>query len=135
MVYIDSEEIKYLPYVRSWLQNFDENLLIQEMKDFLLTLFETYVEDGFTFVKKRGIFAIHQVDISKVAMCCSIIDSILHLPGAMEKIGEKSKVRNFLCQTFVYSYIWGLGGNLTDVTREKFEIFVREQFEEHPDAR
>lgn len=61
MVYVDSEEIKYLPYVRSWLQRFDENLLIPEMKEFMLTLFETYIEDGFNFVKKRGIFAINQV--------------------------------------------------------------------------
>lgn len=61
MVYVDSEEIKYLPFVRSWLQKFDENLLIPEMNEFLLSLFETYVEDGFTFIKKRGTFAIHQV--------------------------------------------------------------------------
>lgn len=66
---------------------------------------------------------------------CSLIDSALHLPGAMDKIGEKSKVRNFLCQTFVYAYIWGLGGNLTDVSREKFELYVREKFDDHPDAK
>lgn len=53
----------------------------------------------------------------------------------MEKIGEKSKVRCFLCQTFIFSYLWGIGGNLMDAGKEVFEIYVRDQFDEHPDAR
>lgn len=68
-------------------------------------------------------------------MICSIIQSILVQPGAMDKIGEKSKVRMFLCRTFIFAYVWGLGGNMNDESREKFELFVREQFEEFPDAK
>lgn len=53
----------------------------------------------------------------------------------MENIGEKSKVKSYLCQLFIFSYLWGFGGNLTEASREKFEAYVLEQFEEHPDAR
>lgn len=68
-------------------------------------------------------------------MICSIIESLVKQPGAMEKIGEKSRVRGFLCQTFIFAYLWGLGGNLGELTREQFESYVREQFEEHSDAK
>lgn len=57
------------------------------------------------------------------------------MPGAMDKIGEKSKVRTFLCQTFILCYLWGLGGNLTDESRDKFEVYVLDQLDDHPDAK
>lgn len=62
MVYVDSDELKYLPYVRTWIQMFDESLLIPEMKEFLLSLFETHLDDGFSFIKKSGAYSINQVN-------------------------------------------------------------------------
>ncbi|CAH1962387.1 unnamed protein product [Acanthoscelides obtectus] len=135
MVYVDSEELKWLPYVKTWLQTLCENLINQEMKEFMLSLFEYAVENGFQFLKKNCTYAIHQVEISKAKMICSLIESFLKLPGAMEKIGEKSKVRCFLCQTFILSYIWGIGGNLVADSMERFEIYVRDQFDEFLDAK
>lgn len=76
-----------------------------------------------------------QVDVSKATVVCRLIESLLKQPGAMEKIGEKSKVRCFLAQTFIFALTWGLAGNMQDATREKFEGFIRDQFDEHPDAR
>lgn len=152
MVYVDSEELKWLPYVKSWLDKFNETLLNQEMKEFMLTLFEYAVENGFVFLKKNCEYSIHQVrlmsiertkgykinfkvEVSKAKMICSLIESFLTMPGAMDKIGEKSKVRCFLCQTFILSYLWGIGGNLLAESGEKFEIYVRDQFDDYPDAR
>ena len=68
-------------------------------------------------------------------MICSLIQSQLNIPGAMEKIGEKAKVRCFVCQIFIISYMWGIAGNITEEGREKFEIFIQSQFEECNDAR
>ncbi|XP_060520964.1 dynein axonemal heavy chain 6 [Cylas formicarius] len=134
MVYVDPDELKWLPYVKSWVKTIDDKILNDELKEFVLSLFE-FVEPGFNFIKKNCDYSIHQVDISKAAMICSLLESHLTMPGAMEKIGEKSKVRNFLCQTFVISYIWGLGGNLEEEGREKFEVFIQNQFDDFKDAR
>ncbi|XP_030754707.1 dynein heavy chain 6, axonemal-like [Sitophilus oryzae] len=68
-------------------------------------------------------------------MVCSLIESLFSMPGAMEKIGEKLKVRNFICQTFIFSYIWGLGGNINEDSREKFDVYVQSQFDDCADAR
>ncbi|XP_076263714.1 dynein heavy chain at 16F [Rhynchophorus ferrugineus] len=135
MVYVDSEDIKWLPYVKSWIKTISDTILNDEYKEFLLSLFSTYVQDGFDFIKKNCTYAIHQVDIAKAKMICYLLQSQLLMPGAMEKIGEKSKVRNFICQTFIFSYMWGLGGNINEDSREKFEVFLQSQFEECNDAR
>lgn len=68
-------------------------------------------------------------------MICKILDSIICSPGAMSNIGEKSRVRCFVCQSFVFSYLWGVGGNLRDASRDAFEMQVRDQFDDFPDAR
>lgn len=67
MVYIDPDDLKWLPFVRSWIQNSDETILIPEMKEFMETLFENYVENGFLFIKKSCTFFINQV-------CCLILN-------------------------------------------------------------
>lgn len=135
MVYVDADELKWLPYVKSWVTKFEDRILNEELKQFIIELFEWAVENGLNFIRRNCDYAIHQVDISKTTMVCAIMQSILKTPGAMDKIGEKSKVRNFLCQTFIFSYIWGVGGNLLDASMERFESYVRDQFDEHPDAR
>jgi dynein heavy chain len=68
-------------------------------------------------------------------MLCAIIESYINVPNSLENIGEKSKVKSYLCQIFIFAYAWALGGNLSDTSREKFETYVRDQFDEHPDAR
>lgn len=75
------------------------------------------------------------MDISKVTMVCALIESHLKITESMENIGEKSKVRCYLCQIFIFSYLWGLAGNLNESSKEKFEIHLREQFDEYADAR
>lgn len=66
MVYIDPEDLKWLPYVRSWLQHLQSVSPIQaEYIPFIDGLFVGYIQDGFDFIKTHCTFAIHQVKISK----------------------------------------------------------------------
>lgn len=60
IVYIDPDEIKWLPYVRSWLSKLDVSLP-DEGHAYIENLFSTYVEAAFDFVKKNCICVIHQV--------------------------------------------------------------------------
>ncbi|XP_069668946.1 dynein axonemal heavy chain 6 isoform X3 [Periplaneta americana] len=134
MVYIDPDEIKWLPYVKSWLAKLDITLP-EDGRSYIEDLFSTYVEEGFVFIKKNCDYAIHQVDISKATMMCKLMESLMRLPKAIDVKTDRSHVKSFICQAFVFSYMWSLGGNIIDSSREMFEVFVRTQFEEHPDAR
>ncbi|KAK5640059.1 hypothetical protein RI129_010870 [Pyrocoelia pectoralis] len=135
MVYIDPDELKWLPYVKSWSATLNERFLNQEMKEYVVGLFEYAVENGLVFMKRNCQHSIHQVEVSKATTICKLIESIVSIPGMMEKVGEKSRVRTFLCQIFVFAYLWGGGGNLLDASRDKFESCVRDQFDEFPDAK
>lgn len=67
-------------------------------------------------------------------MICSLMESLISEPGLLETMLDRSRSRCVLCQTFLFSYLWSLGGNLMDSSRDKFEVFVHEQFEDNPDA-
>ena len=61
MVYFDPVDLKWMPYVKSWLQKIPESILNESLKEEILQLFETYVEEGFLFFKKNCDHAISQV--------------------------------------------------------------------------
>ena len=52
MVFIDPEELKWLPYVQTWLNSWDCKLK-PETKEYLEELFKKYVEEGLKFVNKE----------------------------------------------------------------------------------
>lgn len=84
MVYIDAEELKYMPYVATWIQGLTASLgLAEELKTYLLNLFETNVEDCLTFVKKHCSVGMNQVRSSQTVIlnrddhclfvCCTVL--------------------------------------------------------------
>ena len=67
-------------------------------------------------------------------MTCAILEYILNEPDAIEKTTEKARIRTFLAQSFVFAFLWSVGGNIDDVSRSVFETFARKQFEDNEDA-
>lgn len=61
MVYIDPENLGWLPYVKSWAQNIPQNVLLPEHMKFLMGLFTRYLPPIMKYVKKYGAVSIHQV--------------------------------------------------------------------------
>ncbi|KAK2585046.1 hypothetical protein KPH14_008566 [Odynerus spinipes] len=135
MVYVDPAELKWLPRVKTWVLKLSDEIFTDEYRQLILDLFKAHFENGLVFFKKNCDHAIAQVDISKANMACAIMESIILEPGAIEKTTERTRVKTFLTQTFIFSLLWSIGGNIVDSSREIFELFVKEQFEENPDAR
>lgn len=63
MVYVDPAELGWLPYVRSWINRLENDVIKNdtELTNYLLGLFETYVNEGFTFIDKHCMAPIKQV--------------------------------------------------------------------------
>ena len=62
MVYLDPEELKWLPCVQTWLTELSESKqLKEETREYILELFTKYVEDGLKFVNKKCTQSIPQV--------------------------------------------------------------------------
>ncbi|XP_076764569.1 dynein heavy chain at 16F [Xylocopa sonorina] len=134
MVYVDPTELKWMPFVKSWVETIPDNIVKNEHRLQIIELFQKYFEDGLVFCNRNCMFPIAQVDISKANMTCAIIECILNEPEAIERTTEKARIRTFLVQLFVFAYLWAVGGNVTDNSRSLFEAFVRKQFENDADA-
>ncbi|XP_076676367.1 dynein heavy chain at 16F [Andrena cerasifolii] len=134
MVYVDPAELKWMPYVSTWVTTLPEATVKDEHRDLIIELFQTYFEDGLVFCSRNCEFPISQVDISKANMACAIIQCILNQPGAIARTADRARIKTFLIQSFVFAYLWAVGGNIIDSSRTIFEAFVRKQFEDNEDA-
>jgi dynein heavy chain, axonemal len=61
MVYCDAEELKWMPYVQTWLAEVCADKMRDDTREFLFGLFEKFVEDGLQFVNKKCTQAMAQV--------------------------------------------------------------------------
>nr|XP_015200901.1 PREDICTED: dynein heavy chain 6, axonemal [Lepisosteus oculatus] len=134
MVYIDSEELKWMPYVQTWITGLSQRLS-EEKRQYLLDLFSRYVEKGLQFVAKKCTQAMVQVDISKVTTLCCLLESLLLGQGGPDLNMDLTKLGPVLCQTFLFCYLWSVGGNLTDNHWDAFDTFIKQQFEDNTDAK
>ncbi|XP_003505691.1 dynein heavy chain 6, axonemal isoform X1 [Cricetulus griseus] len=134
MVFVDPDELKWMPYVKTWMDRMSTKLN-EDTQEYLLNLFKRYVEEGLCFINKKCSQAIPQVDISKVTTLCCLLESLLLSKDGSILSMEQMKLNTLLCQTFVFCYLWSLGGNLTENYWDSFDTFIRAQFEDNPDAR
>ncbi|XP_022090689.1 dynein heavy chain 6, axonemal-like isoform X2 [Acanthaster planci] len=133
MVYIDPGELKWMPYVLTWMTQF-KGKVKEETYAYILELFQTYVEDGLRFVNKKCIQAINQVDISKVNTLCCLLEALV-FKGTLDFKMEVNRLHSLICTTFVFCYLWSVGGNLVESCWDLFDTFVRNQFEDNGDAK
>ncbi|XP_006900461.1 PREDICTED: dynein heavy chain 6, axonemal [Elephantulus edwardii] len=134
MVFVDPEELKWMPYVRTWMDGISKRLN-EETQEYILNLFQRYVEDGLYFINKKCTQAIPQVNISKVTTLCCLLESLMFGKDGINLAMEQTKLNTVVCQTFVFCYLWSVGGNLTENHWDAFDTFIRTQFDDNPDAR
>lgn len=63
MVYIDPNDLKWLPYVQSWLNRL--TMIQDDMKNYILELFNRAVDKIFSYVAKHCNQGIKQVRITQ----------------------------------------------------------------------
>ncbi|CAB3225668.1 unnamed protein product [Arctia plantaginis] len=132
MVYIDPNEMGFLPFVRSWLEEgVEKNLFNQENSEFLYSLFHL-LTDGLKFVNTKCRVGIHQVNISKITALCNLLAALLAEPG--ERFPEKAAIKLYIAHCFIFCYTWCVGGNIMEDNRKPFEEVVKRQFEEFEEA-
>ncbi|XP_007947093.1 dynein axonemal heavy chain 6 [Orycteropus afer afer] len=134
MVFVDPEELKWMPYVQTWMKSISKRLN-EETQEYILNLFQRYVDDGLNFINKKCSQAIPQVNISKVTTLCCLLESLILGKDGLNLTMEQTKLNTVICQTFVFCYLWSLGGNLTENYWDSFDTFIRTQFDDNPDAR
>ncbi|KAJ8737519.1 hypothetical protein PYW08_000114 [Mythimna loreyi] len=132
MVYVDPNEMGYMPMVRSWIDEATEkNLFSQENAEFVYELFKL-LEVGFTHVNSKCRFGIAQVDISKVSAVCFLLGALLAEPG--DRFPDKAYIKVYIAHCFIFCYVWCIGGNILEEGRKRFEEVIKRQFEQFEEA-
>ena len=67
------------------------------------------------------------------SMCCLL--EILVFKGSIDLKMETNRLHSLICTTFVFCYLWSIGGNLIESCWDLFDTFVRNQFEDNGDAK
>ena len=84
------------------------------------------------FVTERSCTFLLQVDLSRVDNVCSLMLSLLFGNGGdkscVDAKSEKAELLPLICSIFVFSYVWGLGGNLVETSMDAFDTFCRDIF-------
>ncbi|VDM01287.1 unnamed protein product [Schistocephalus solidus] len=133
MVYVDPNDLGWLPYVQTWMSTM-ETKLSEGVRNYLLKLFNTYVDAGLKFIMKLPTI-IPQVPISRVRTMCVLIEVLLTHEGAPDLKGDVQKLQPTLAITFVFAFLWGLAGNVVGDRTNDVESFIRNLFEDCSDAR
>ena len=72
------------------------------------------------------VYVIIQVDISRVTTLCQLLEGLLcSEKNKVDWKAEASKLHPLISTTFLFSYVWSLGGNLVEKSLELFENYVR----------
>ncbi len=67
---------------------------------------------------------------------CHLLDGLLC--GESSKVdwtSDTTKLHPLICTTFLFCYVWCMGGNLVQKSLELFETFVRDAFAETHDVK
>ncbi|KAJ8737210.1 hypothetical protein PYW07_000481 [Mythimna separata] len=132
MVYVDPNEMGYMPMVRSWIDvAAEKNLFSQENAEFVYELFKL-LEDGFKHVNSKCRFGIKQVDISKVSAVCYLLGALLSEPG--DRFPDKAYIKVYIAHCFIFCYVWCVGGNILEDGRKRYEELIKRQFEQFEEA-
>eukprot|EP00741_Cyanophora_paradoxa_P024436 tig00022075_g23593.t1 len=142
MVYMEPVHLPWRALAKTWGDTIIEPRL-QGVSTQLLKWLETVVDPSIAFIRHECRENIPSMDISLVVGFCNLLDVLLRpelgvsVPTITEMVGgEKQQVRDnspgammeltsTLKLYFVFAYIWSIGANVHDVSREKFDRFAR----------
>lgn len=131
MVYVDPGELGWMPIVKSWRNTIPEKQLSPDLLDFVVDLFDRYLELSLRFVRRKCLSSINQVDVSKVSMLCTLLFTLTKEAGGVNQISSES-ARTLLCRLFIWAMLWAVGGNLVEASRVLLEHHIRQLTTEDP---
>ena len=132
MVYMEPESIGLAPFVASWI-----NILPPKVKanQFIVStlnkLFTDMLDDGAYFVRKNCPEIVKTVSNNLAMSCMRLLDCFMN--GYIETEAKKVTAEHIdnlasqIKQIFLTCFVWSLGATTTQLGRERFDKWVRDQ--------
>lgn len=121
MIYMDYADLSWKPYIESWMQSKSDKVAV----DVLRRLTDKYMDKTLDFRKSSCAELVPVPEISAVRSFCNLFDAVATVENGVNPEESDSYAR-MIELWFLYSMIWSLGGSVTDESRKKFDMFLRE---------
>ncbi|KAJ3217500.1 Dynein heavy chain 2, axonemal [Dinochytrium kinnereticum] len=122
MIYMDYEDLGWRPFIESWLISRKE----KQSVDVLRRLIEKYLPQILDFRKSSVCEELVPVpEMSAVRSLTALFDAIAISDNGVDPDDPDSYPR-MIELWFLFSVIWSLGGSLTEESRRRFDMFLRE---------
>ncbi len=95
----------------------------------------SFVTHSLLGIKSLNFFFFFKIDFGKISTLGSLLDSLLLYNKDVDMKLDEPKMKATICTTFVFCYVWAIGGNLNANSWDSFDTFVRNQFEDNSDAK
>lgn len=77
-----------------------------------------------------------QVDINKVTtMCCLMESFFFPEKGGPDWNMDTNKLNSLICNTFLFTFLWSIAGNLVESSMDAFDSFARDLFSDAHDVK
>ncbi|KAJ3115964.1 Dynein heavy chain 2, axonemal [Phlyctochytrium bullatum] len=122
MIYMDYEDLGWRPFIDSWLASRKE----RQSVEILRRLIEKYLPQILDFRKSAVCEELVPVpEISAVRSLTSLFDAVAVAENGVNQEDADTYPR-MIELWFLFSVIWSLGGSLTEESRRKFDMYLRE---------
>ena len=128
MVYMTAEDLGWEPFLNTWLETWvtEKEEMTEALVEHLRALLFATLQIGLGWIREFGEEPIKSTDLQQVTAVTRFIEAFVDVAkGFKGKEEDKKKHLECIC---CYAFTWGLGGSLTQKSKEKFDIIIREEF-------
>ena len=121
MIYTEPSQLGWRPYVDSWLVTLP-HYVTHPLKTIISEMCDELVNPGLNFVRK------HTRELIETSAAMRVNSLLRFLTILLKEFEEEKNVKvleTWVKGTFLFAYIWSLGGALDGDSRGKFDQFVR----------
>jgi dynein heavy chain len=136
MVYMEPESMGLAPLVSSWLNTLPEK--VQNSKFIVMELQKLYdelIDDGCYFTRKNCPELVKSVDNNLAQSSMRLLDTFFqpYIETEVKKVtpDQISQLEGQIRQMFFFAVIWSLGATTTQLGRERFDKWIREQMKKY----
>jgi len=132
MVYMEPESLTLKPLIDSWMNTVPEKVKAnQYIVNTLQKLFDDWLEDGAYFVRKNCPEIVKTVSNNLAMSLMRLLDCYMadYIESEAKKVlpDHIDALAGMIKQIFTLCFVWSLGATTTQLGRERFDKWIRDQ--------